>query len=130
MGRTDEKTGKETGAFAFTGMPFSDLPRTMTDAAQAEGVTVYKTPDEDEYFARSDNYAFALHGIVAHTLVVAFEFPDYHGLGDTAGKLDYANMAKVDKGVAAGILRILEAPEPPKWSDAKAAAVYREAGRD
>ncbi len=38
-------------------------------------------------------------------------------------------MAKVDRGVAAGIVELADEPAPPKWSDTKAAAEYREAGR-
>jgi hypothetical protein len=129
MGRTDEKSGNRAGSFTFTGPSFSNLPDMMSGAAKAEGITLWKLRDADGYFDRSDNYAFALHGVVAHTIVVAAEFPDYHGLGDTLEKIDYANMAKVDRGVAAGIVAVADDPEPPKWSNAKGAAIYRDAGR-
>jgi hypothetical protein len=36
-------------------------------------------------------------------------------------------MAKVDRGVAAGIVELADEPAAPKWSDAKGAAVYRNA---
>ena len=64
-----------------------------------------------------------------HTVVVAFEYPDYHGLADEWEKIDYPNMAKVDRGVAAGILEIANAPHAPAWSASKEAAPYREAGK-
>ncbi len=54
---------------------------------------------------------------------------DYHAVGDTVDKIDFANMAKVDRGVAAGVLRIADDPAPPQWSDASGAVIYREAGR-
>ena len=38
-------------------------------------------------------------------------------------------MAIVDRGVAAGILRLADEPETPKWSNAKGAGIYREAGK-
>jgi hypothetical protein len=129
MGRTDEKSGKRIGAFAFTGPSYSDLPDIMSGAVKAGGISVWKLKDADGYFDRSDNYAFALRGVVAHTIFVAAEFPDYHALGDTWEKIDYANMAKVDRGVAAGIVAVADDPEPPKWSNAKPAAIYRDAGR-
>jgi hypothetical protein len=129
MGRTDEQSGRQIGAFAFTGPSFSDLPALVSEAARAEGVNTYNRADADLFFDRSDNLAFAERGVIAHTIAVAFEFPDYHGLGDTPDKIDYANMAKVDRGVAAGILRLADDPDPPKWSDSKAAGVYREAGQ-
>jgi hypothetical protein len=101
----------------------------MGEAAKSEGVNVYKRKDADDYFARSDNYTFAQYGVIAHTLAVAFEFPDYHEPGDKWQKIDYANMATVDRGIAAGILRLANEPDVPKWSNAKGAAIYRDAGR-
>ena len=129
MGRTDEQGGPEVGAFAFTGPSYSDLPATMTAAAKSEGVKIYTKRGADAFFDRSDNYAFALAGVVAHTVVVAFEYPDYHGLGDDWQKIDYANMAKVDRGIAAGVLELANSPGVPQWSRLKEAAQYREAGK-
>jgi hypothetical protein len=129
MGRTDEQDGAEIGAFAFTGPSYSDLPSFMKPAAKAEGVKTYAKHDGDQFFERSDNYAFALAGIVAHTVVVAFDYPDYHGLGDEWQKIDYANMAKVDRGVAAGIVALANSPSTPHWSDVQDTAQYREAGK-
>jgi hypothetical protein len=129
MGRTDDPGGKEIAAFGFTGPSFSNLPAIVTDAAKAEGVMVYRRKDADDFFDRSDNYAFAQYGIVAHTVAVAFEFPDYHAVGDKLEKIDFANMAKVDRGVAAGIVAVADKSDPPKWSNSKAAAIYRDAAR-
>ena len=129
MGRTDELSGKRLLEFAFTGPSYSNLPAIMSAAAKAEGIGTWHIKDADSYFSRSDNYGFALRGVVAHTICVAAEFPDYHGLGDKWEKIDYANMAKVDRGVAAGVLHIADDPATPRWSDSNAAAVYREAGR-
>jgi Zn-dependent M28 family amino/carboxypeptidase len=116
MGRTDEQDGREVGSFAFTGPSYSTLPATMTAAARAQGVKVYSKRGADSYFNRSDNYSLAKAGVVAHTLVVAFEYPDYHGPGDKWEKVDYANMAKVDRAIAAGIVEIAGDPAPPKWT--------------
>jgi hypothetical protein len=129
MGRTDDKDASRVLSFGFTGPSYSDLPATMTAAAKQEGVSVYVKPDADDFFARSDNLAFAEAGIVAHTAVVAFEYPDYHAFGDKWQKIDYANMAKVDRAVAAGLRTIADAPDAPKWSNTKAAARYRDAGK-
>jgi hypothetical protein len=124
MGRTDELSGKRLLEFAFTGPSHSNLPAIMSAAAKAEGIGTWHLKDADSYFSRSDNYPFALRGMVAHTICVAAEFPDYHGLGDKWEKIDYSNMANVDRGVAAGLLRIADDPVAPRWSDSKAAAVY------
>ena len=86
-------------------------------------------PRCDAYFHRSDNYGFALHGVVAHTIAVAAEFPDYHALGDTREKIDYENMAKVDRGVAAGVLRSPTSRKRQSGALRSDAAVYREAAQ-
>ena len=39
--------------------------------------------------------SFAEKGIPAHTVLVAYTYPDYHGLGDSWEKIDYENMAVV-----------------------------------
>jgi Peptidase family M28 len=126
MGRTDDEDGKQVGSFAFTGPSYSDLPQLVSGAAREEGVRTWSRNSADDFFDRSDNYAFALRGVIAHTIVVAFEYPDYHAVRDEWRKIDYQNMAKVDRGVAAGILAVADAPDRPKWSDAGDAAQYRD----
>jgi hypothetical protein len=129
MGRTDDPSGARKAEFIFTGPSYSNVPAVMGEAAKAEGVNVYTRKDADDFFDRSDNYAFAQSGVVSHTIAVAFDYPDYHALGDKWDKIDYENMAKVDRGVAAGILQLADEPDAPKWSNIKAAATYSGAGR-
>jgi Zn-dependent M28 family amino/carboxypeptidase len=127
MGRPDDPAGTNRNGILMSGLSFSDLPASLSEAAKWEGVTLRKRADSDDFFDRSDNYAFALHGVIAHTLAVAFDFPDYHRASDTADKIDYENMARVDRAVAAGVIAIADRPAPPAWSDSKAAGIYREA---
>jgi hypothetical protein len=129
MGRTDDPGGKRVAEFALTGPSFSNVPAIMKDAAKSVGIKVYSRPDADDYFDRSDNYAFAQFGIISHTVAVAFEFPDYHLAGDTPEKIDYANTAAVDRGVMAGIVALANAARPPAWSASPKAKVYVDAGR-
>jgi hypothetical protein len=129
LGRTDSSDGPEIATFALTGESYSDLPRTVADAAKTQGVSTFHKDGSDDYFDRSDNYSFAAAGIVAHTLVVAFEFADYHEVSDEANKIDYDNLAKVNRGIAAGVLAVADASEPPKWSNAAGAKPYRDAAR-
>ncbi len=82
------------GTATVTGFDFSDMTKVLVDAGTVTGIKVYKNEkNSDPYFARSDNQALADMGVPAHTLGVAFDFPDYHGLGDEWQKIDYANMA-------------------------------------
>jgi len=118
VGRTDGEDGPQIKTASITGFDFSELPGMFVTAGEALGVYVYKNPEaSDRYFARSDNQALADLGIPAHTLCVAFEFPDYHKVSDTWDKIDYNNMAVVDKLVAVGIREIANSPVAPRWNE-------------
>jgi hypothetical protein len=117
LGRTDASDGPQIATATFTGFDFSDLPKTFAAAGQFTGVKIYKTGPSDDYFSRSDNQMFANAGIPAHTMSVAYEFPDYHGVGDSWDKIDYANMAKVDRMLALGIVMLADG-DAPRWNEA------------
>jgi Zn-dependent M28 family amino/carboxypeptidase len=123
VGRTDASDGPQIKTASITGYDFSDVPGILADAAQAAGVKVYKNPqNSDAYFSRSDNQSLADLGIPAHTLCVAYEFPDYHKVTDSWEKIDYDNMATVDRAVALGMLRLASDAAPPKWNEQYAPA--------
>jgi hypothetical protein len=69
-------------------------------------------------------------GIPAHTFCVAYEFPDYHRVSDSWDKIDYANMARVDRMLALGVLLLADGPAP-RWNEAEPkAAPYLKAWRE
>jgi Zn-dependent M28 family amino/carboxypeptidase len=118
VGRTDDSEGPQVRTATITGYDFSEVPDIFADAARGAGIRVYKHPkNSDPYFSRSDNQALADLGIPAHTLGVAFEFPDYHKVSDSWDKIDYDNMAAVDRAVALGMLRLASDAPAPKWND-------------
>jgi Zn-dependent M28 family amino/carboxypeptidase len=118
LGRTDDVEGPRIGAAVMTGHGYSDVSDVFTAAGRSEGVRVYRHPQfSDSFFGRSDNQALADLGVPAHTIGVAFMFPDYHGASDHWDKIDYANMAKVDRMVAHGLLMIADNPVEPKWNE-------------
>ena len=119
IGRTDATDGGKLSQATFTGYDYSDLPRMFRAAGARVGVRVLSDrPYGDSFFARSDNAALADRGIPAHTLAVAFEFPDYHLTGDKWQKIDYTNMAKVDRMLALGLMMLADNPQPPRWNQA------------
>jgi len=123
IGRTDASDGPQIKTASITGYDFSDVPGILADAAQAAGVKVYKNPqNSDAYFSRSDNQSLADLGIPAHTLCVAYDFPDYHKVSDSWDKIDYDNMATVDRAVALGMLKLSSDAAPPKWNEQYAPA--------
>lgn len=131
VGRTDDSEGPQVRAVAVTGADYSGVWDALVSAGKATGIRVIRHPtNSDRYFARSDNQALADLGVPAHTLSVAYEFPDYHGPADTWDKIDYANMAAVDRAVALAILTIANDPQAPEWNAANPkAAKYLEAAQ-
>jgi Zn-dependent M28 family amino/carboxypeptidase len=129
LGRTDSSEGPKIASASFTGHDYSDLPRIFQLAGEHTGITVYKDEKRsDAYFSRSDNQALADVGIPSHTVGVAFEFPDYHGVGDEWHKLDYDNMAKVTRMLTLGVIMTANSESVPRWNEAEPkAAKYLEA---
>jgi Peptidase family M28 len=123
VGRTDSSAGREVSNASLTGFEYSNIAHVLQQAGKLTGVKVYEAPNGDDFFDRSDNLTFAEHGIPAHTIVVAFEYPDYHAVGDVWQKIDYDNMAKVDRMIALGSIMLADSAEAPQWNrkNAKAA---------
>ena len=117
VGRTDSSEGPEIANASITGYDYSDVTKYLEAAGKLTGITIYKDENaSDQFFTRSDNAALAEQGVPAHTLTTAFEYPDYHGLGDEWQKIDYENMAKVDRTVALAVLNIANTATPPAWN--------------
>ncbi len=117
IGRTDSTAGREVNDATVTGYDYSDVPKFLEEAGRETGIKVYMDKDlSDAYFGRSDNASLADDGVPAHSITVAFDFPDYHGLGDRWQKIDYDNMARVDRMIALGLLNIANSPKAPDWN--------------
>lgn len=117
VGRIDSSVGPQLHTASVTGFDYSDVTKYLQAAGKLTGIKVYLEKDaSDAYFARSDNAALALRGVPAHTLCVAFDYADYHGLADDWQKIDYNNMAQVDRMVALALWNIANSPIAPKWN--------------
>lgn len=129
MGRTDMDGGTIERAANVTGFDFSTLTATIVEAAAIAGIEITKNQQySDQFFNQSDNRSLAMAGVPAHTVSVGYLFPDYHQPSDHWEKIDYANMAAVDRGIALAIVRLAESDQAPEWNASlPAAAGYREA---
>lgn len=117
VGRTDDTEGPRVSAASMTGFDFSDVGTIFQAAGKAVGVEVSKHPrNSDAFFSRSDNQSLADQGVPAHTLCTAYIYPDYHRVSDHWDKVDYDNMAKVDRMVGLGLLMIADSTEEPHWN--------------
>ena len=118
VGRTDSDEGPQLATASLTGFDYSDVGAVLKEAGGLTGIRVYKHErNSDAYFGRSDNQALADQGVPAHTLCVAFSYPDYHGVGDHWEKIDYSNMERVTRMVALAVVMIANNPREPKWNE-------------
>ncbi|MEO8025454.1 MAG: M28 family peptidase [Bryobacteraceae bacterium] len=117
LGRTDGSDGPHVNDASITGFDYSDLTSAFVNAGALTGIKVYKDPvNSDAYFSRSDNQSLANIGVPAHTMGVTFAFPDYHRPGDHWEKIDYDNLARIDRMVALGVLALAQSADAPKWN--------------
>lgn len=118
VGRTDSPEGSQQDRASLTGFDFSEVGDVMRRAGELTGITVYNHPrNSDAYFSRSDNQALADLGVPAHTLCVAYTYPDYHGVGDHWDKIDYSNMARVNRMIGLAVLMIANNRDEPRWNE-------------
>ncbi|MFN3728610.1 MAG: M20/M25/M40 family metallo-hydrolase [Fimbriimonadaceae bacterium] len=118
IGRTDDSEMPKVKQFEVTGFDLSDLTDSLVAGGETAGIRVLKHPrNSDAYFGASDNAALARAGIPAHTVSVAYSFPDYHAPGDHADKLDYDNMALVTRAILMGVAHLADRPNAPKWNE-------------
>lgn len=130
MGRTDTTEGSHLKMMNVTGFDYSTIPSLLVDSGKRVQISVIKDAQaSDAYFRRSDNGPLADAGVPAHTVSVAYEFPDYHAVGDEWQKLDYDNMARVDRAVGIAMLRLASAIPPPKWNAQTATDRYVDAAK-
>ncbi|MBV8845214.1 MAG: M28 family peptidase [Bryobacterales bacterium] len=124
VGRTDTTNGPQVGVAYFTGFNYSDLGDILSHEASGAGfrIAAGASAKNEDLFERSDNLPFAEMGIPDGTLYVAADFPDYHRVTDEWQKIDYENMAKLDRALALGLLRLASDEPGPKWNSTVPAA--------
>jgi hypothetical protein len=118
LGRTDDTEGPHVHMFNLTGYDYTDLPAVFDRVGQQTGIKAVKDEkNSDSYYMRSDNAAFAAAGVPSTTLSVAYNFPDYHQAGDEWEKLDYDNMALVDRTIALAVVELANDSAATKWNE-------------
>lgn len=111
IGAQDPKLPK--GALMMTGMERSDLGRTLA----AHGALVAPDPYPTEHFyQRSDNYALAQKGIVAHVLSGWATVPTYHKPTDTFESIDFPFMTAAIRSLVEPIRALANDTKEPAWA--------------
>ena len=117
LGRTDDTEGPRVAQFNLTGFDYTDIAATFARLTPETGIEVVKhEKNSDAFFGRSDNATFADAGIPSTTISVSYVYPDYHKVGDEWPKLDYENMAKVDRAIALGVWTMANNAQAPQWN--------------
>nr|MBP9898703.1 M28 family peptidase [Gemmatimonadales bacterium] len=118
IGRPDSLAGGPGKAW-LTGYERS----TMGDMLKANGIAIVPDPRPSQnFFRRSDNYAFAEMGIVAHTLSTFNLHTDYHRPSDDADKFDFDHMTAVIKAGAQAVRHLADGATPAWHEGGKPAA--------
>ena len=111
IGRPDELIGG-AGRVWLTGDERSNLGASW----RAAGIEVVADPRPDQdFFRRSDNYAFAVLGIVAQTLSTYNLHGDYHRVSDEADLLDYDHMETVVRTSLEACRPLIDGALEPQW---------------
>ena len=110
IGRPDSLAGGGGKAW-LTGYDRS----TMGDMLAAAGIQIVADPRPSQhFFERSDNIAFAMRGVPAHTLSSFNLHGDYHTAHDDESRIDYGHMTAVIRA-AVRAARILADGPAPVW---------------
>ncbi len=110
IGRPDSLAGGPGRAW-LTGWSRS----TMGEMLAAAGIPIVADPyPAQEFFERSDNYALAERGIVAHTLSSYNLHTDYHQPSDEAARVDEVHMAAVIQAATRAVRLLADGPKP-EW---------------
>ena len=104
---------KHPDKLMLTGYERSNLGPTLA----AHGAEIEQDPyPEGNFFQRSDNYALARVGVVAHTISAWPTPPTYHQPTDTADSVDYAFMAQTVASLMAPIRWLVDGDFVPAWN--------------
>ena len=111
VGNQDPKMPK--GTLLLTGYDRSNLGPTLKEHGALIGPDPYP---EQHFFERSDNYALALKGVVAHTAAGWGTPPTYHQPSDDLAHLDLPFMTAAIQSLVEPVRWLASSDFVPKWN--------------
>jgi aminopeptidase YwaD len=111
IGNQDPKMAK--GVLLLTGWDRSNLGPALREHGALLGPDPYP---EEHFFERSDNYALALKGVVAHTAGGWGTPPTYHQADDDLQHLDLPFMTAAIQSLVAPVRWLADSDFAPKWN--------------
>ena len=112
IGNQDPKMPK--GVMLLTGWERSNLGPTLKEYGALLGPDPYP---EQHFFQRSDNYALALKGVVAHTAAGWGTVPTYHQPNDDLEHLDLGFMTAAIQSLVEPLRWLASSDFTPKWNE-------------
>jgi Zn-dependent M28 family amino/carboxypeptidase len=114
IGRPDPKV--QSNELWLTGWELSNLGPELA----SHGAKLVPDPHpEQNFFARSDNYALALKGVVAQTVSSFGLHPDYHQPSDDIAHLDFAHMTAAIQSLVEPVRWLVNSDFKPAWKPGK-----------
>ncbi len=111
IGRPDDLAGG-AGKLWLTGFERT----TLGPAFQELGLALVPDPHlEQNFFQRSDNYAFAVRGIVGQTLSSYNLHTDYHNVTDEIEAIDFAHIEAATRDVFRAATLLADGTLRPEW---------------
>jgi aminopeptidase YwaD len=111
IGNQDPKM--PAGVLLLTGWERSNLGPALKEHGALVGPDPYP---EQHFFERSDNYALALQGVVAHTAAGWGTPPTYHQPSDDLAHLDVAFMTKAIQSLIEPVRWLAGSDFRPQWN--------------
>ncbi len=114
IGRPDPKVAART--LWLTGYERSDLGAQLA----RHGARLVADPHpEQNFFQRSDNYALARRGVVAHTVSSFGLHSDYHQPSDDITRIDFSHMTDAIGSMFKPVLWLVNSNFKPQWAAGK-----------
>ena len=114
IGRPDPKVAADT--LWLTGYERSNLGAELA----RQGARLVSDPHpEQNFFQRSDNYALARRGVVAHTVSSFGLHPEYHQPQDDIAHIDFAHMTRAINSMVAPVRWLVNSNFTPRWAEGK-----------
>lgn len=108
----DQDPQLPAGVMMMTGFERSNFGPEL----KARGALLGPDPyPEQNFFQRSDNYALALRGVVAHTVSGWATIPTYHTPDDTIENVNFDFMTQAIQSLVAPLTALAEGDFTPQW---------------
>jgi hypothetical protein len=103
---------KRSGMLMLTGWERSNLGPTLAEHGAHIGPDMYP---QENFFQRSDNYALARMGVVAHTVSAWPVPPTYHQPTDTLDRIDFPFMDQAIGSMVEPVRWLVNSDFKPEW---------------